>query len=191
MEQQIHIKCPYCGVILKVNPQPGLGNAHITCPVCKRKSPFTDFARLEQKDPKETENTVRRAASGNDPTELPCNRNYTVGCVVERSGKAWQLRVGVNTIGRKLQTPPQQVDIPINDYTGERRMSRNHAKIEVIRLADGSVKHVLCNWQNKNRTYIAGEPLEADDRIVLHDGAVIRFANIDVRFSIEDSENTI
>ena len=69
-------------------------------------------------------------------------------------------------------------------------MSRNHAKIEVIRLANGSAKHVLYNWQNKNQTYVGGDPIESGDRIILNNGMVIKFANIDIRFVIEDSEAT-
>lgn len=69
-------------------------------------------------------------------------------------------------------------------------MSRNHAKIEVIRLSKGNSKNILCNWQNKNPTYVGGEPLESGDRIVLNNGMVIRFANVDVKFVIEDTEAT-
>lgn len=178
MDQYIQIKCPFCGAVLKVKQQTGLEKASITCPVCKKKSPFSSYETVVNKDREET--------------ELPggFNVDTAIGCLVEKSGQRWSLHFGVNTVGRKLQSGPQQVEIPISDYTGERKMSRNHAKIEVIRLATGPAKHVLYNWQNKNLTYVGGEPIESGDRIVLKNGMVIKFANVDVKFVIEDSEAT-
>lgn len=193
MEQFIQIKCPHCGAVLKVKQQPGLEKASITCPVCKKKSPFTDFGTVINKDSEETElpGGAKQKQNNGAPTTLynPL-ANTSIGCLVEKSGKRWALHLGVNTVGRKLQADPQQVEVPVSDYTGERKMSRNHAKIEVIRLPNGSAKHVLYNWQNKNRTYVGGEPIETGDRIVLNDGMAIKFANIDVRFVIEDSDAT-
>ena len=193
MDQFIQIKCPYCGTVLKVKQQPGLEKASITCPVCKKKSPFTDFETVINMDSEETElhGGTKQKQDNGDPTTLynPL-ANTSIGCLVEKSGRRWALHLGVNTVGRKLQSNPQQVEVPVSDYTGERKMSRNHAKIEVIQLPNGGVKHVLYNWQNKNRTYVGGEPIETGDRIVLNDGMVIKFANIDVRFVIEDSDAT-
>ena len=192
MDQFIQIKCPFCGAVLKVKQQAGLEKASITCPVCKKKSPFSDYENVINKDSEETElpRGAKPKQDGEDPTLYGASVNAAIGCLVEKSGKRWALHLGVNTVGRKLQSNPQQVEIPISDYTGERKMSRNHAKIEVIRLANGSAKHVLYNWQNKNQTYVGGDPIESGDRIVLNNGMVIKFANIDVRFVIEGSEAT-
>ena len=192
MDQIIQIKCPFCGAVLKVKQQPGLEKASITCPVCKKKSLFTDFETVINKDSDVTElpGGVKSKQNSEDTTEFGASVNTSIGCLVEKSGKRWALHLGVNTVGRKLQSNPQQVEIPISDYTGERKMSRNHAKIEVIRLANGSAKHVLYNWQNKNQTYVGGDPIESGDRIVLNNGMVIKVANIDVRCVIEDSEAT-
>ena len=192
MVQIIQIKCPHCGAVLKVKQQPGLEKASITCPVCKKKSLFTAFETVINKDSDVTElpGGVKSKQNSEDTTEFGASVNSSIGCLVEKSGKRWALHLGVNTVGRKLQSNPQQVEVPVSDYTGERKMSRNHAKIEVIRLPNGSAKHVLYNWQNKNMTYVGGEPIETGDRIVLQNGMVIKFANIDVRFVIEDPEAT-
>lgn len=191
MDIFIRIKCPFCGAVLKVKQQVGLGKAYITCPVCKKKSSFLNYNIVENKNSEETElpGSIKRKYN-NEETEVGVFLNTSIGCLVEKSGKRWALHSGVNTIGRKLQSDSQQVEIPISDYTGERKMSRSHAKIEVIRLANGNAKHVLYNWQNKNLTYVGGEPIESGDRIVLNDGMIIRFANIEIRFVIEDSEAT-
>lgn len=191
MDSFIQIKCPFCGAVLKVRQQAVLEKASITCPVCKRKSLFSDYESIISKDSEETElPSSFKSAQSSEETEIVSAVNMTIGCLVEKSGKHWPLHSGVNTIGRKLQSDPQQVEIAISDYTGERKMSRSHAKIEVTRQANGSCKHVLYNWQNKNHTCVGGEPIEAEDRIVLHSGMVIKFANVDVTFVIEDPEAT-
>lgn len=191
-DQFIQIKCPFCGAVLKVKQQAGLEKASITCPVCKKKTPFSDYQNVINKDSEETEipGGFKTNSNSEDTTTYNEFVNTTIGCLVEKSGKRWSLHPGVNTVGRKTQSNPQQVEIPISDYTGERKMSRNHAKIEVVRLANGSAKHILYNWQNKNMTYVGGDPIESGDRIVLNNGTLIKFANIDVRFVIEDSEAT-
>ena len=192
MEQFIQIKCPFCGAVLKARKQPGLEKASVTCPVCKQKSPFLKYGTVISKDDEKTElpDEFKQGGNHKEQTELNMSLITPIGCLVEKSGKRWPLHFGINTIGRKLQSNPQQVEVPISDYTGERKMSRNHAKIEVIKLANGSAKHVLYNWQNKNKTYVGGEPIDSGDRIVLHNDMVIRFANINVTFVIEDSEAT-
>lgn len=188
MVQFVQIKCPFCGAVLKVKQQAGLEAASIICPVCKKKTLFSDYNTVINKDCEETELPgAFKAKCGNEDTGPV---NMSIGYLVEKSGKRWTLHPGINTIGRKLQSNTQQVDIYISDYTGERKMSRNHAKIEVIRLSKGNSKNILCNWQNKNPTYVGGEPLESGDRIVLNNGMVIRFANVDVKFVIEDTEAT-
>ncbi len=192
MVQILQIKCPKCGKVLQVKQQEGLEKAYVTCPVCKTKSPFTSFlsATTQKSEDTELPGGLKYKKSNEDLTDIAGVGHSAIGCLTERSGKRWNLHHGVNTIGRKLQSDPQQVDIAIYDYTGERKMSRNHAKIEVISQPDGSCKHVFFNWQNKNNTYIDGELIETGDRIVLHNGMTLRFANVDVRFVIEDTENT-
>lgn len=191
MNPYITIKCPSCGAVLRVKDQPGLQNAFLTCPVCKEKRPFSDYKVIAQppEDPTEPANGAYQYEE--DITEPGGQANTLLGCLMEQSGKRWLLHPGVNTVGRKLQAGPQKVEIPVNDYTGQRMMSRSHAKIEVIRLPNGGYKHVLSNWQNKNKTFVNGAPLDATDKIVLHHGMVIRFANVEVRFVIEDSEDTL
>lgn len=88
----------------------------------------------------------------------------------------------------EMKPPPQQVDVPLSDYTGEKKKSRHHAKIEVVRQPNGNCKHVLYNWENKNPTKVDGKMVEFGDRIILHNGMVLSFANINVDFVIEDSE---
>lgn len=192
MDQNIKIKCPFCGAVIRVKQQAGLDKASVTCPVCSKKTPFTQWLPVTPNAAEETElPEALRAWSGAGKAATGGFANAIVGCLIEQSGKRWALHQGVNTVGRKLQSDPQQVDIPVFDYTGERKMSRKHAKIEVARLADGSVKHILYNWQNKNETCVDGNQIESGDRIVLKSGMVIRLTNVDVKFVIEDPDATV
>ena len=176
MEELVKIKCPSCGKVFIVKSVPGIENASVTCPVCKRKASFMLYQKVVEKS--------------SEDTEIGCLGNAVMGCIKEKTGMLWQLHAGVNTIGRKLKTPPQQVDVPLSDYTGEKKMSRHHAKVEVVRQPNGNCKHVLYNWENKNPTRVDGKMVEFGDRIILHNGMVLSFANIDVEFVIEDSEET-
>ena len=190
MDSYIQIKCPFCGALLKVKQQPGLDKASITCPVCKRKSAFNDYRKVAAHESEDTD-YLNGGGHGGEHTEINEGGNGWIGCLVEKSVKRWSLHVGVNTVGRKTVSTPPQADIPITDCTGQRLMSRKHARIEVVRLPGGGYKHVLSNWLNKNPTTVDGGTMEADDRIVLHDGMAIRFADIEVKFIISDPEGTI
>ena len=190
MDSYIQIKCPFCGALLKVKQQPGLDKASITCPVCKRKSAFNDYQKVAAQESEDTD-YLNNGGSGGEQTEINAGGKGWIGCLVEKSGKRWSLRVGVNTVGRKTVTMPLQADISITDCSDKRLMSRKHARIEVTRLPGGNYKHVLSNWLNKNPTFVDGGKLEADDRVVLHDGMTIRFADIEVKFIISDPEGTI
>ena len=105
-------------------------------------------------------------------------------------GSLLQFKKRVDFICPVCKSKSLLADVPVFDYSGEKRMSRKHAKIEVARLTNGCCKHILQNWQNKNPTYISGDQLRADDRIVLQNGMIIKFANIEVKFIIKDSEET-
>ena len=103
MDQFIQIKCPFCGAVLKVKQQAGLEKASITCPVCKKKSAFSDYETVINKDSEETElpGGFRSKQNSEDTTEFGASVNTFIGCLVEKSGKRWALHLGVNTVGRK------------------------------------------------------------------------------------------
>lgn len=177
MDDLIKIKCPFCGKVFMVKSVPGIEKATVTCPVCERKSPFLSYHNA--------------AGSSGEQTEIGGLGNTMMGSLKEKTGQLWRLHEGINTIGRKLKSPPQQVDVPLSDYTGERKMSRHHAKVEVVVQPNGNCKHVLYNWENKNATKVDDKDVEFGDRIILHNGMVLSFADIKVEFLIEDSEGTV
>ena len=61
-------------------------------------------------------------------------------------------------------------------------MSRLHSVIEVSRMFDGSVRAIIRNADNKNRTFVGGQELVDGDRIVLNYGDVIRMGDVQITY---------
>lgn len=113
MEDLINVKCPLCGSLLQFKKR-----VDFICPVCKRKSLVADCQNsFGKKDKEKTdiEDNNQNSATGDT------SKNILIGCLIEKTGKSWELHLGTNTIGRKLQKPPQQVDVPVFDYSGEKK----------------------------------------------------------------------
>jgi hypothetical protein len=64
-------------------------------------------------------------------------------------------------------------------------MSRQHCKITVSTLPDGTKKAVLGNYLNKNQTTIDGQPIETGDSIRLTDGNTITMGYTTLIFKLE------
>jgi len=188
MDDIVKIKCPGCGSILPVRNQPDLEKKSVTCPVCKKKSRIADCQKI--KEQKEDDATQYRFDSKNNDEEerTTLNREYTVplGRLVNmQTGSVHRLSLGKNTIGRKVAEPLPSVTIAIEETQTKNSMSREHAVIEVTRLANGSYRHFLSNWNNKNATSVNGRPLVEADRIVLSGEEIIKMGQVSVRFEIQ------
>lgn len=188
----ITIKCPHCGSVLKVPNQPGIETAIVMCSNCKEKSKFADCPKVILK-PKQTDSDATQYGpnafkSGDDdhtvtPADLNRASNQPIGkLVLISSGAVFQLKMGNNTIGRQASNSTASIQIP--DITQKRQMSRQHAIIDVVCMADGNIRHTLRNWKNKNRTLVGGTEVTEADRIVLINGQLIRMGDIDMRFTV-------
>ncbi len=82
----------------------------------------------------------------------------------------YPLEVGQNIIGRYSDNNTTATVAVDSD---DRTMSRAHALINVIRLANGSYKSVVKYYQNKNIILVDGVELMQDEQLVLKDGAVL------------------
>lgn len=94
------------------------------------------------------------------------------------SGEKYPLHVGQNVIGRKTETSTASVQI----MTSDRHMSRLHSIIEVNRQEDGSLVHVISNAENKNPTTVNGNLVEDDELNILHNGDILQFGTVQMRF---------
>lgn len=196
---EIKIKCPTCGKVLRLQDAPNINAASFTCPVCEEKHVVGKCQRyVEQPKPMvssgdETRYGGASARQGDDETRIGsqpqcggCDETRigsasrpAVGVLVDNLGRTYQLRSGINTIGRKAASSPASVQIATDDRT----MSRSHAVIDVSH-AGGKTIHILRNGANKNPSYLNGSLIGQQDQLILNNGDRIKMGNTEMTFKI-------
>lgn len=169
----IPIKCPYCHVGMKIDPARIPDNLiTFRCPKCKLPIKLSNLAqyRTDQAD----ENTVLlsrpiRRISGT-LTILPSNLT---------PDQSFKLHEGVNIIGRKSQSSKASIGI----ITGDKQMSREHIKIEMVENSQGGYNALLSDDKNKNKTLFNNIQLEKGEIIVLKNGDEIVIGETKLRFN--------
>ena len=196
---EIKIKCPTCGKVLRLQDAPNINAASFTCPVCKEKHIVGKCPRyVEQPKPMassgdetryggasaqqggdETRNGSQPQCGDSDETRIGSASSPAVGVLVDNLGRTYQLRSGINTIGRKASSSAATVQIATDDRT----MSRSHAVIEVSN-AGGNTIHILRNGANKNPSYLNGSLIGQQDQLILNNGDRIKMGNTKMTFKI-------
>ncbi len=175
MEDSIKISCPECGAVLSVRNQIGIESKSVTCPVCKKRSPYVRFKQIVDRG---------------EETQVSCilsNNNTPGRIVVLSTNTPFQLREGKNVIGRQATGSAAQIQIPCVN----RRMSREHLVIEVKNEhGQGLVHYLSLTKQQVNPTYVGSVLLEYGDKIVLQHNDVIKLPDLEVRFEIPDEAGT-
>lgn len=178
----INIKCPVCGAVLTVPLQPGIESKNVTCPVCKNKNPFTAFSEIKAGTEQHSDQgpiTVYGGGSQNGD-----GSNFTLGVLaVAGLEEKFQLKPGINVIGRKAPSSSATVQIPCP--AGEKRMSREHIVIEVKKIPGKGFVHVLSLYKEAvNKTFVNHNPLTWGDKIILKHGDTIHLPSATIRFEI-------
>ena len=197
---EIKIKCPTCGKVLRLQDAPNINAASFTCPVCKEKHVVGKCQRyVEQPKPAASSGDETQYGGGSaqqqggDETRIGSQPQYgsgdetrigsalrpAVGVLVDNMGRTYQLRSGINTIGRKASSSAASVQIATEDRT----MSRSHAIIEVSN-AGGKQIHILRNGANKNPSYLNGSLIGQQDQLILNNGDRIKMGNTELTFKI-------
>lgn len=196
---EIKIKCPTCGKVLRLQDAPNINAASFTCPVCEEKHVVGKCQRyVEQPKPMfssgdetryggasaqqggdETRIGSQPQCGGSDETRIGSASSPAVGVLVDNLGRTYQLRSGINTIGRKAASSPASVQIATDDRT----MSRSHAVIEVSH-AGGKTIHILRNGANKNPSFLNGSLIGQHDQLILNNGDRIKMGNTEMTFKI-------
>ena len=170
--EKIRIKCPVCGAILEAEDNPANFGKNVVCPNCKTRNKFSLFQRVQYRAASEIDSTteVRRVADAN------------IGSLLDFStGKKYHLREGRNLIGRMTYKTPPLATVPI--VTENRRMSRSHLYIDVIKGADGHYHAYASNASNQNPTTINGMLLEDGDALSLKDQDVLSLSDTKLIYS--------
>ena len=195
---EIKIKCPTCGKVLRLQDAPNIDAAFFTCPVCKEKhivgkcqryveqpksiAPTGDVTQyggvyMQHLGGDETRMASEVRQEYCDETSIGGTSTARVGLLVDNKGASYQLCSGINTIGRKATSSSASVQIATDDRT----MSRSHAIIEV-RNAGGQILHILRNGANKNPSYLNGSVIGQKDQLILNNGARIKMGNTELTF---------
>lgn len=159
--ETIHIKCPNCGKVLRLQRAPGIENMTVPCPACGVRTPFLQCKQ------------VVLPQSGNK-TELPSySKTGRVSLIDRTTGRTYELPEGRNNVGRAHATSNADVQI----LTTDQGMSRVHSTMQVIKTASGTMRCVISNANNKNATLVNGEKLEGEDELYLQNGDIIKMSH--------------
>jgi DNA-directed RNA polymerase subunit RPC12/RpoP len=170
------IKCPSCGVILEV-PQKGDEPVRvIRCPNCSHALKVT----FQQEKPKDDGETVYGGGAG-APLHTQEDEGHTVFASTKKTaqgmlrfkGQSYPLGMGLNTVGRKASHSDANVQIPTDD----RHMSREHAFVNMTRIANGSLKAIISCCKDRITTIVGGQPLQVGDQVVLTNGVKVTLGN--------------
>lgn len=203
MDEIIKIKCPFDGAVLTIKYVPGIETKSVTCPICKKTYPYTEFKRVSPNvdqsnsatDWKANEEHTQYGGGGHNTyggegnTEIGNLPNYTLGKIKDiNRGISYQLKPGRNVIGRKGAKSESNFQIDTGD---KRSMSREHIVIEVKKVHGKGYVHYLSLYKEKvNSTFIGNEPLTYGDCIVLNHGDLIKLPDANLKFEIPDDEAT-
>lgn len=183
---EIKIKCPNCGKILRLADAPNINQATFTCPICKKKNTVGNCRRIfDAPSTDETQYSGSNKHNGigtdnddNDKTRIGhAPQQQAIGHLVDNSGNIYNLSFGINTIGRKAVSSNAMVQISTDDLY----MSRSHAVID-IQQTGGKTMHILKNDLNKNPSYLNGSLINPNDKLILNDGDHLVFGKTELTF---------
>ena len=117
--------------------------------------------------------------------KLRTNRfDYGIGKLVSlNTGNAYSLSPGRNVVGRMANSSTADIQIP--DMTGQRRMSRSHLVINVLKENGQFVHYASLNSPNVNRTCVNSMPLIYGQQVLLHTGDIIDLPDEPIRFEVD------
>ncbi len=199
MESKI-IKCPKCGVGLKVDNPRDEAVKSIKCPKCLTplKVIFRQPQAQQPADPAATQLPGKPAAQSAGPetqyghqsaqpgaTELgpkPAGDATRVKPKLQPgrlfcNGREYPLQMGRNIVGRRNHTRPTTLMLDVNDTY----MSREHILINVEQVGD-KLRATVTNYQNTNDTQVAGLPLAKGEMVVLNNGMTITMGETTVTY---------
>ncbi len=169
----LFIKCPYCKVRLKIDESkiPAHLNA-FNCPRCKQ--PISISLLHQYKIVSNSEDTIYIQKNDNTTATLTVLPD---ACTPSQS---FQLRTGINIIGRKNgNTSEAKIEIETND----KLMSREHIKIEAVQYGNGEYNYLLSDYSSKNQTRHNSHYLNQGEIIVLRDKDEIEIGNTKIQFN--------
>lgn len=169
----ISIKCPHCHVGLKVDEgKIPLDITSFKCPKCKQSIPVSLLSSVKEQLSDDSDTILVQ------PVRTTTGR-LTVIANTDTPEQTFSLHEGVYTVGRKSNAACATISI----VTGDKSMSREHARIEVKKDAKGGYKHYLSDNNSKNHTLYNSNYLENEEIVVLNDNDEIIIGRTVLRFN--------
>lgn len=179
----IQIKCPWCSAVLSVRYQEGLDTASVTCPVCKRKSPYSQFKPYSAPLEESTCYPTGMGRDVNTSSSTPIGRLF-----IPSLGSSYYLSEGLNIVGRSASASQATIGLNVGS---NKRISREHIIINVANIPGRGLVHTISLYKERvNQTFVNGEILTFGDNIILKHGDIINLPDLDVRFEIPDPDQT-
>ena len=185
------VACKACGAKLEVRNTNNEAVKLIRCPSCKATLQVL-FHQVPPEPKPQTAAETQYVQKG-APPKNPENDQSTVLApqkpVAEQlpafslQGAEYRLNLGQNIVGRFSKTNVATVPIVTTDHT----VSRGHAMVNVVMLADGSYKAVISNYQNKNPIIVNGVMLQKGEELVLTDKAIVELGLLKLVFNQKSS----
>ena len=172
------VKCQGCGVTLEVPQRGSEPQRVVRCPNCSHQIAVT-FSLPPQ--PPATNgrgvDTVYAGGGRSGQPTAPGGQGDTVlapptnirRALLRIGGHDYELKPGRNIVGRGALGSPADVQIDTTDRT----MSRQHAIMKVTRTADGRLRTLISNYQNRKAIVVQGVELQQADEVVLTKGATV------------------
>lgn len=192
-EEQKIISCPRCGTKLRVkfNPQAapqqpvGAGPATVLPPKPGKNgvpplptSNETGYGDIKQNGVP-TQGLYETQLAASKPN-IPIPNTMAPPCTLALlcNNIRYNLKPGLNRIGRSNKSIPLDIALQIKDLT----VSRYAALVEVTGVNDETYRAIISNGQNKNTNFVNDIPLQDGDKVLLADGARIKMGETELIF---------
>lgn len=177
--------CNSCGITLDVPQRNGEPYRDIHCPNCNHQQRVTFGDSLPDEQAKTVyggmQGITRQDNTDDDAlTQFPQAMPVHPGALLFGT-KKYPLRLGRNLVGRASKTSNADVQIPTNDN----QMSREHAIINIKRIADGSLRTLIRNFKDNLVTIVKDMQLETNDEVVLTNGTNLIMGHTSIVYTEE------
>lgn len=140
------------------------------------------YREEEERKKREEEERRRLEMAGGWQQPVGNYDNATGSLVLLNSGYVYSLFPGRNVVGRMASSSTADIQIP--DMTGQRRMSRSHLVINVLKENGRFVHYASLNSPSVNRTCVNNIPLIYGQQVLLHSGDIIDLPDEPIRFEV-------
>lgn len=161
--QKKNVTCPNCGASLEVSNPESKEIKVVPCPKCGLKLGIK-FDKGQ---------TVIASVNSN---------KKEIGYLM-CGGECYELKVGINTIGRKSAKSASTVQIATDDMS----VSRVHAEIEVVKLENENIKAILRDVRDEEKAnlkpmYFGDDRMYPEDRLDLENGDTFKIGETIVKY---------